>query len=333
MAEVLPSSFRLQGVESADSVFSKLLINNLFKDATFKPGVTFTDKYTERAGQIYIRRLGKPVVQVTDATAANGMKFTHTQTADSLVLISRKDRVSVSEEIYELVDALRSSGRSVDKINEVTQAWREKCQMQYVSYLLKAPATSGQVEAGGASLTADSGGDPITSLRDTDIDDGEGGTIHKTGLITSLLAVREQIRVNGGTADVLLLSPQMETLLLANAFTPGNAFIPETNEEWLRSGRIGRLYCIQTYTTNLIGSGTPLQIPVAGNAPANTGNALNCEYVMYDHDAFGIAADLWEPRVKDALEFTGSYGQCDSVMGGGVANPALAYAKINAVEA
>jgi hypothetical protein len=315
MAEVLPSSFRLQGKETADTVFSKLLINNLFKDTTFRPGVTFTNKYTERAGQIYVRRLGKPAVQVTDATAASGMKFTHAQTADSLVLLSRKDRVSVSEEIYEIVETLRSSGRSVDKINEVVQAWREKCQMQYVGYLLKAPATAGQVEAGGATLTADSGGDAITTV---------------DAFIASVLKTREQIRVNGGTADVLLISPQMETLLLANAIKAGNAFISETNEEWLKSGRIGRLYGIQTYTSNLIGSGTPLTIPVAGNALANTGNALLCEYILYDHDTFGIAADLWEPRIIPAIDFTGSYGQCDSIMGGGVANPALAYAKVNA---
>lgn len=315
MAEVLPSSFRLQGVETADTVFSKLLINNLFKDTTFKPGVTFTNKYTERAGQIYIRRLGKPSVQVNDATAANGMKFTHAQTADSLILISRKDRVNVSEEIYEIVETLRSSGRSVDKINEVTLAWREKCQMQYVNYLLQPPAAAGQAEAGGATLTADSGGEAITTVE---------------AFVDSILAAREQIRVNGGTADVLLISPQMETLLLANAIKASNAFIPETNEEWLKSGRIGRLYGIQTYTSNLIGSGTPLNTPPAGNALPNSGNAALCEYVLYDHDTFGIAADLWEPRVIPAIDFTGSYGQCDSIMGGGIANPALAYAKINA---
>lgn len=312
---MLPSSFRLQNKETADTVFSKLLIANLFKDSTFKPGITFTDRYTERAGQIYIRRLGKPVVHVDDVTQAEGMKFKHSQTADRLVLISRKDRVSVSEEIYEIVESLRSSGRSVDKLNEVVQSWREKCQVQYMNYLLQDPAQPDAVEVGGASLTADSGGDPLQKLT------GDGG------FLDSVLAAREQIRVNGGAADVLIISPHMETLLLANALTPGNAFIPETNEEWLRSGRIGRLYGVQVYTSNLIGGGVPHEDP--GSALPNEGKAARCEFVLYDHNTLGIAADLWEPRVIPAIDFTGSYGQCDSIMGGGIANPALAYARIH----
>ena len=315
MAEVLPSSFRLQQIETADTVFSRLLIANLFKDQTFRPGVTFTDRYTERGGQIYVRRLGKPTVDVTDATAAGGMKFTHRQTPDSLIMIPRKDSVKVSEEVYEIVEALRSSGKSVDKIAETMEAWKEKLQMQYVSYLLKPPAVSGQVEVGGATLTADSGGTPITSV---------------AGFVDSILETRKQIRINGGTADVLIISPEMEKLLLENTLTAPNAYVPETNEEWLRSGRIGRLYGLNVFTSNLIGGGTPLDIPVAGNALPNTGNAENCEYIMYDHNTFAIAADLIAPRLVPAIDFTGSYSQCDSIIGGGVANPALAYAKINA---
>lgn len=36
--EVLPSSFKLNSTETVDTVFSKILIKNLFKDETFKPG-------------------------------------------------------------------------------------------------------------------------------------------------------------------------------------------------------------------------------------------------------------------------------------------------------
>ena len=67
--EVLPSSFKFNTVETVDVVFSKILVANLFKDETFKSGVTFTDKYNERGGQIYARRLGKTAGQKKDATA------------------------------------------------------------------------------------------------------------------------------------------------------------------------------------------------------------------------------------------------------------------------
>ena len=71
--EGLPSSFKYNSVETVDTVFSKVLVKNLFKDNTFKPGITFTNKYNERAGQIYARRLGKTPATVKTATSSGGL--------------------------------------------------------------------------------------------------------------------------------------------------------------------------------------------------------------------------------------------------------------------
>lgn len=307
MAEVLPSSFKFNSKETVDTVFSKLLIANLFKDETFKPGVTFTDKYNERAGQIYMRKLGKVEATVKDATSEGGLKFTHTNTADSLVLIQKKDAIAVSEECYELVDSLRASGKSVDKAAEALASFKEKCQAQYMSYLLAEPAASGAVVVGGATRSANT-----TASKDV------------AELIDSILDDRKQIRISGGTADTLIISPDAENLFLANAYKPGNAFVPETNEEMLKTGKIGRLFGLNVFTSNHIGSGTPAE----GTVSANTGDAEKCEYIIYDHEAFGLAVDIEGARQKDAIDFVGSYAQIQALAGGGVCNPALAIAKI-----
>ena len=311
--EVLPSSFKLNSTETVDTVFSKILIKNLFKDETFKPGVTFSNKYNERGGQIYARRLGKTAATVKDATTAGGLDLTHTETADSLVLIQKKDVISRSEKCYDLVETLRATGKSVDKVAEVIEEFKEGCQIKYMSYLLATPVTSGAVGVGGATRSAN-------TTADTSLDT----------LIKSILADRQQIRVNGGNADVLIIAPEMETLFLANAYTSGNAFIPETNEELVKTGKIGRLYGMNVYTSNLIGSGTPSVLPVAGNAPANTGDAENCEYIIYDHEAFALAMDIEGLRMINAIDFVGSYAQIQAIVGGGVTNPALAIAKVTA---
>jgi len=313
--ETLPSSFRFNSVETVDTVFSKLLIANLFKDQTFKAGITFTDKYNERGGQIYARRLGKIKATLTDATAADGLKFKHTNTQDSLVLIQKKDRISVSEECYDLVENLRASGKSVDKVSEAIDAFKERCQVLYMSYLLADPVEDGSVGIGGAMRSANT--DACKTL---------------DALTKSILADREQIRVNGGVADTLIIAPEMETIFLASP-TAKNSFIPETNEEWLRSGRIGRLYGMNVYTSNLIGSGAPTTVPVAGNAAKNEGNAAKCEYVIYDHNDFAICGDIETLRMVNAIDFTGSYAQLDGVFGGGIINPALAIAKLVEVAA
>lgn len=309
--EGLPSSFKLNNSETVDTTFSPVLVKNLFKDNTFIPGVTFTDKYNERAGQIYARRLGKTAATSKDATTSGGLDLTHTETADSLVLIQKKDAISRSEKCYDLVEKLRMSGKSVDKIAEVSEEFKEGLQIKWMSYLLAPTVSASGVGVGGATRSSN-------TTADTEL-----GT-----LIASILADRQQIRVNGGVADVLIISPEMETLFLSNAYKSGNAFVPETNEEILKTGKIGRLYGMNVFTSNLIGAGTPSVLPVAGNAPANSGDAANCEYIIYDHDAFAIATDIEGLRLVNAIDFMGSYAQVQGITGGGVTNPALAIAKI-----
>ena len=311
--EGLPSSFKLNNSETVDTTFSPVLVKNLFKDNTFIPGVTFTDKYNERAGQIYARRLGKTAATSKDATTSGGLDLTHTETADSLVLIQKKDAISRSEKCYDLVEKLRMSGKSVDKIAEVSEEFKEGLQIKWMSYLLAPTVASSGVGVGGATRSSN-------TTADTGLDT----------LIASILADRQQIRVNGGVADVLIISPEMETLFLSNAYKSGNAFVPETNEEILKTGKIGRLYGMNVFTSNLIGAGTPSVLPVAGNAPANSGDAANCEYIIYDHDAFAIATDIEGLRLVNAIDFMGSYAQVQGITGGGVTNPALAIAKITA---
>ena len=311
--EGLPSSFKLNNSETVDTTFSPVLVKNLFKDNTFIPGVTFTDKYNERAGQIYARRLGKTAATSKDATTSGGLDLIHTETADSLVLIQKKDAISRSEKCYDLVEKLRMSGKSVDKIAEVSEEFKEGLQIKWMSYLLAPTVSASGVGVGGATRSSN-------TTADTQL-----GT-----LIASILADRQQIRVNGGVADVLIISPEMETLFLSNAYTSGNAFVPETNEEILKTGKIGRLYGMNVFTSNLIGAGTPSVLPVAGNAPANSGDAANCEYIIYDHDAFAIATDIEGLRLVNAIDFMGSYAQVQGITGGGVTNPALAIAKITA---
>lgn len=311
--EGLPSSFKYNNSETVDTVFSKILVANLFKDTTFKPGITFTNKYNERAGQIYARRLGKTAATVKTATSAGGLDLTHTETADSLVLIQKNDAVSRSEKCYDLVENLRNSGKTVDKASEVVAEFQEAFQIQCMKYLLNTTVAASGVGVGGSTRSASTTADTALST-----------------LIASILADRQQIRVNGGTADTIIISPAMETLFLANAYTSGNAFIPETNESLIKDGKIGRLYGMNVFTSNLIGGGTPSVLPVTGNAPANTGDALNCEYIIYDHETFAVAADFEGMRFVNAIDFIGSYAQIQAVMGGGVVNPALAIAKITA---
>ena len=305
MAFDITTSVKYTGKETADTAFSKVLIKNLFKDSTFKPGETFSDKYTERAGQILIRRLGKQKAEVKDATAEGGLDFTHTQTADKLLTIIQNVSLSRSEKIYTLIDELRASGKSVDKVAEVVAEWTEGFNIECMKILL----AEAKEEGGGATRF-----NKTTAATDSET------------LIADILEARKQIRISGGQADTLIISPDAEQYLLTD-WALGKGFIPETNEQALREGKIGKLIGLNVYTSNLIGGGTPLDTGVA----ANEGDAAKCEFVIYDHDTLGIASTIEGLRLKeDDGSFVGSFAQIMSVMGGIVANPALAIAKITA---
>lgn len=300
--ETFPSSFKFNAKETIDVIFSKLLVANLFKDQTFKPGITFTDKYNEKGGQIYIRRLGKTDATVKKATESGAFDLTHTETEDKLVLIQKSDTISRSEKCYDMVDNLRASGKSVDKVAEVIEEFKEGCQKLYMGYILATPAESDAVLVGGAKRSAN-------TTKSTTLDE----------FIKSVLADRKLIRTKGGKADTLIISPDIENLFLENSLKPGNAFIPETNEELIKTGKIGRLYGMNVYTSNLIGDD-------------NGETAKDTEYIIYDHDTFGIAMDILGLRLKDAETFFGCYAQIEGLCGGGIANPDLAIAKVNAGE-
>lgn len=309
--EGLPSGFRYNNKETVDTVFSRIVEKNLFKDVTIVPGKTSTNKFNERGGQIYVRRPGKQAATVKKATDAGGLDLVETETADSLVLIPKVDVISRSEKCYKFVEELRASGESVDKVAEVVDEFKEGCQITWINYFFKDTVTSGGVEVGGATRSSNTTASATLAA-----------------LIADILADRKQIIVNGGRPDTLIVSPECEALFLADAYKSGNAFIPETNESLVKEGKIGRLYGLNVYVSNLIGGGTPSSVPVAGNAPANTGDAANCEYIIYDHETFAVCADIEGIDLIPAREFFGSLARIQAVSGGGVVNPALAYAKV-----
>lgn len=149
-------------------------------------------------------------------------------------------------------------------------------------------------------------------------------SIKSATLFENILGDRELIDISGGSADTLIVSPRMEHYMFSDWAT-GKGFLPETNEAALKEGKIGRLFGMNVFKSNLIGPGTPLDASVA----ANTGDAANTEYIIYDHGTLGIAADIEGLRlVEDDKTFVGSFAQIMSLMGGIVANPALAIAKV-----
>jgi len=211
---------RYDAIASVDARFAPILEKNLWKDATFRPGVTFTTKYSVKAGQIFVRRLRKVQANQKTATNAGGLDFAHTHTADDLIPIVLDQVFDASEKIYEVVEQARESGQGAQIMEVVVNSVNEKFQAYALTVLL----ANGQTDADVAAVAAN---------------DYE----------TRIVATRKALRDNGANPDTLIVSTRIYGFMLADT---GKKYFPNANEEIMRTGAYGRFLGYPVYESNLL---------------------------------------------------------------------------------
>jgi len=271
-----------RGEETVDTKFSALIEPNLFPDQIFQPNITFTDKYqTDGAGQIFVRKLGKGIV---DRTTTN--KFTHQQTADVLIPITLDEHFKQSEEIYEAVNVARTSGTGVQKfetlMSNVQSEWQTVAHTKLVA---------------GATAFA-----TTTATAQADV-------------LNTIIDVRKQARDGSAMPDVIIASTTFFAKMLKQL--SGKEYIPNTNDETLRTGSVGRIMGMKVYESNLL---------------EDDGAAGSTEFVMYDHQAYSILTQVIAARIMDAgKDWVGSVAQAHLISGFKVTTPERVYKKVVAL--
>ena len=204
------NAMRFNNKETVDAEFSAILAEINYAADIFVPGETYNDEMEEKAGQVFVRKLGKGSVKGNDATAENGLKFDTDQTADELLVMNKIYVLSKSELCPEAIDVARKSGKLAQKKEVVVRGHGESWQAQGAALLLKSD-----------NHTIDADTDEITP----------------ENVVDKILAVQQQIIESDGEAGVCLVSPHVRTCLLSN-FAKGKGFLPETNEEAKRNTQI-----------------------------------------------------------------------------------------------
>lgn len=259
------NAMRYNNLETVDAEFSSILAEINYTNDIFVPGETYNDEMEEKAGQVFVRKLGKGSVKGTDATAANGLHFDTDQTGDTLLAMNKIYTLSKSELVPAAIDAARKSGKLAQKKDVVVRSHGEAWQAQGVALLLKS-----------GNNTADSDTSAITP----------------ENVVDKILAAQQQIIESDGTADVCLVSPHVRSCLLTN-FAKGKGFIPETNEEAKRTGVIGDLLGLKVKCTNFLGQASNIAGKITGNgvhADITSGAAAAklADFVIYDHKTYYI---------------------------------------------
>lgn len=259
-------AMRYNSVETVDAEFSAILAEINYTADLFEPGVTYSNEIEEKAGQVFVRKLGKSAVNGTDATAAGGLKFESEETADSLLPMNKIYTLSASELCPSAIDAARKSGKLAQKKEVVVRAHNEAWNAQGVALLL-----------GGKN------GGTVANNHTVDADDSAPTS---ETIVDMLLAVQQQILEADTNADTVLVSPEVRTMLLTK-FAQGKGFLPQTNEDAKRRGVIGDLLGMTVKVTNFLGKASNIRGKIQGDkvhADVIEGAALakRVDFIVYD---------------------------------------------------
>lgn len=186
-----------------DEAYSPIVVKALWANQVLIPGITYTDKYYERAGKIYIHKEIKGVVN----PGAPGRDFSSQNAEDGLVEILVNQNFSRDKKIYGVqlaqvqYDVVASQ---VDLVGREIGAGRQKTGLAFL-------ANEASVYASNEKLTG-------------------------TNVKKHLVAIRKKIVDAGGSFDYIIASTSAYAAILEDKAN----FVPEMNDEQLRNGIVGR---------------------------------------------------------------------------------------------
>lgn len=276
-----------------DEKYSATFAPNLYKNSWIVDGVTTTSRYTEKAGQIFVHKLTRGTV----TPVAPGGDFTHAAQADTLIQIALNNEFMVSKKLYNVATENIAAPVADETLATATADVRE-----------------GREQSGLACLITEG-----TASSDTT-------TLTSSNLKEKILAERAALSKAGGNANILLVSPEVYALLLANF---GAEFTPVANDRVVNDGAVGRWYGFTVFECNGLSSSTAIKYrDYTGTEQSVTAaNLAKVDFILYNSEAFAVVDNLQAYRFKDAIDFTGSYAQVDVNTGFRLTNSVLARVK------
>ena len=250
-----------------DEKYSKLFEPNLYYENIFADGLTFTSKYEEKAGGIFVRKLASASV----APGTPGRDFSDVATSDTLIPIVLNNNFQKSNKIY-----------NVQAENIEANVAREQFEV----------ATKEIGEGWGQSALA--------SL----VSEGTAGTTDTTATTANLkkliLAERSALVKKKAKPDVVLCSPDFFALVLETA---GTQYTPTINDFANTNGQMGKWLGMTFIEAGGLGETTATYYNASGTLV--TATFTKVEFIMYDHEAFSIVNNLEMARIIDSENFNG----------------------------
>lgn len=257
----------LYGNLHVDEKYSKYFEPNLYYESVFVDGLTFTSKYEEKAGGIFVRKIASSTV--TPGTP--GRDFTDVATSDTLIPIVLNNNFQKSNKIY-----------NVQAENIEADVAREQFEI----------ATKEVAEGWGQSALACLVSEGSTGSTDT--------TATTANLKKLILDERKALVKKKAHPDTVMCSPDFFALVLETA---GTQYTPTINDYANTNGQMGKWLGMNFIEANGLGATTATYYNAAGTL--TTATFTKVEFVMYDHNALSIVNNLEMARIIDSENFNG----------------------------
>lgn len=279
--------------QHVDEKYKSTLIVNLFYKTFLIPGVTYQDVMADGNGGWYWHKLAS-----TGAAEPGtpGRDFVDEAISDSLVQCIYNNNYQKSKKIYGVQAAAVSFPLAEENMALATQEVTEGRNLSALGCLI----TEGTAAAGTTDITKDN-------------------------FLTEVLAVRKEVVKGKGTADIVLCSPDFFATMLEFA---GSKYIPTTNEMLLAAaagGQVGNFLGMTWMEHNAFAHSKAINYyDHAGAKKSVTAADLGkVDFIMYDHNSFGLGDNFAMARLRDSERFSGSLAQVENNVGMRVLTPEM----------
>lgn len=283
----MPIQYNSQHV---DEKYKPTLLANLFYKTFLIPGVTYQDVTSDNNGGWFWHKL-------TSTGAAEpgtpGRDFVDEASSDNLVQCIYNNNYQKSKKIYGVQAAAVAFPLAEEQMALATQEVTEGRNLSALACLI----TEGTAASSDAAITTDN-------------------------FLKEVLGVRKEVITAKGTADIVLCSPDFFATMLEFA---GAKYIPTTNEKLLAAaagGQVGSFLGMTWIEHNAFAHTSAIKYRDFAEATkiVTADDLAAVDFVMYDHNSFGLGDNFAQGRLIDSEMFTGSKAQVEENTGMRVLN-------------
>ena len=286
-------SIQINSATYLDEKYSPKIVETLRANTFLIPGVTYNPNYEGDAEGAISVTYHVPTASPV-ATTAVGADYSGVEYADGLVTVNICNAYRKSTKIRNITAASVAYDHALQVVQETTEDVREGRDLGAMAALINGATVETLAEA-----KAYVGDNAIVAAPDIDSTNVKGITL---GLITKL-------KVAKARPSVMLVSPLWTSAIISAHVGSASPFTPETNEEMLKAGSIGRyLGCsvIENQQLNVAGNNAVALNSAIGTAISGGVDLSKIQLVVYDARFFAFLNHITDGRIVDTPSFAGS---------------------------